>query len=107
MAKASEKRLLLMGNGVNLVARNYEGLSYKTLLSNVAKAKGIEVCPADDIDSLHEKLAAYAESHPHDDPYATIYPELLNLRPTHAHHLLAKFSDYFSRILTFNFIVIP
>ena len=103
MGDMTVKRLLLVGNGINLVARSHSRVSYIELLRKAAALKGIKISSQDDIDVIHRKLADYAENHSNDDSYAEIYPELAALRPTYAHHLLAALRCYFTRILTLNF----
>ncbi len=103
MTTKTTPRLLLIGNGVNLVARSHSNISYDRLLRKAAKDKGVKIEESDSIDSLHEKLANYGYAHSNDNPYAAIYPALSDLRPTYAHHLLCAFSHAFSHILTLNF----
>ena len=103
MTTKTTPRLLLIGNGVNLVARSHSNISYDRLLRKAAKDKGVKIEESDSIDSLHEKLANYGYAHSNDNPYADIYPALSDLRPTYAHHLLSAFSHAFSHILTLNF----
>lgn len=103
MTTKTTPRLLLIGNGVNLVARSHSNISYNRLLRKAAKDKGVKIEESDSIDSLHEKLANYGYAHSNDNPYADIYPALSDLRPTYAHHLLSAFSHAFSHILTLNF----
>ena len=97
------QRLLLIGNGVNLIAKNHQGTSYRSLLKNAAVAKGITVSKKSEVEELDRLLSAYAEAHPEDDPYTLIYSDLRALCPTHAHHLLATLAPDFFRILSLNY----
>ena len=98
-----KRRLLLVGNSVNLVAKCHKNISYRDVLKKIIKRCGMEAPKQMSISEMQSLIADYEIQHPNESLFQQLMEQLKALRPTHAHHLLASLSESFDTILTLNF----